>query len=58
MEEESKIDIEPVVVLGVRDQLLKLIICSTVGFLATKVAENVFDNIVKRRLTNKPPINL
>lgn len=51
MEEDSKIEVEPVVVLGLRDQLLKVIICSAAGFLATKAAENVFDIVVKRRLT-------
>lgn len=56
MEEESKIEVEPVIVLGFRDQLIKVVICSTVGFLATKAAEHVFDNLVKRQLTHNATI--
>lgn len=50
MEQEVKTETELVVELGIRDQLFKFLICSAVGFLATKTAENVFDSVVKRRL--------
>lgn len=49
--EKSKIDENEVVVLGPRDQIVKLLICTTVGFTATKIVESLFDAAIKHRLT-------